>query len=210
MTAGRRKDVLELVQRHGESDVATLADLLSLHPTTVRFHLDGLVAEGRVERITTTSGSSPGRPRLLYRAAAHEGAPSYRTLATVLAASFGDGPRQKARRARQAGRAWATRLTRPATSESPKSQRAIVESLVTHMDQLGFAPQHSRARGVDSIDMWSCPYIEVARAHPEVTCGVHHGVLEGLLGSRDKDFEIELVPFATADYCRVMLRAIST
>ena len=41
--------------------IPQIADELGVHPNTVRFHLDTLVTEGRVERVEPDRGR-PGRP----------------------------------------------------------------------------------------------------------------------------------------------------
>jgi predicted ArsR family transcriptional regulator len=108
-------------------------------------------------------------------------------------------------RAREAGRRWADRLD---PTETRTSKRTRVNALVAHLDRLGFAPRRSRGRTSSTrIEMWSCPYLEVARERPEVTCGVHRGLVEGLLARDGLDTDIELVPFATADYCTVTVLA---
>ena len=47
--------------------IVAIADLLQVHPNTVRFHLRHLVEGGQVEQVEP-SRSSPGRPPLMFRA----------------------------------------------------------------------------------------------------------------------------------------------
>jgi predicted ArsR family transcriptional regulator len=62
------------------------AERLGVHPNTVRFHLDGLIATGRVEQVTSDA-TGPGRPAHLYparREMDRNGPTSYRLLAPTL------------------------------------------------------------------------------------------------------------------------------
>ena len=63
-----RSRVLAVLQDAGTSlGVAEVAHQLKLHPNTARFHLDGLVDAGLVDR-GTEDRDQPGRPRTLYTA----------------------------------------------------------------------------------------------------------------------------------------------
>ena len=87
MSSGRRRDVLAALRRsESPMSIVAIADVLQVHPNTVRFHLRHLVDRGQVEQVEP-SRSSPGRPPLMFRA--REGmdptAPrNYRLLAEVL------------------------------------------------------------------------------------------------------------------------------
>jgi predicted ArsR family transcriptional regulator len=94
--------------------IAPIAEQLDVHPNTVRFHLDTLVDAGLVERVTPDR-RGPGRPPLLYRAVRQmdrDGSRRYRLLAEILAMGFA-ADKDRAAKARAAGRAWARRLGRP-------------------------------------------------------------------------------------------------
>ena len=93
-------------------DVQTIAVAVGLHPNTVRSHLDQLVDAGLAARATELR-TTPGRPRLLFRAAAQptgsDAEDSYRMLARVLASGI-DGTDLRTGRpgsvAAEAGRRW--------------------------------------------------------------------------------------------------------
>ena len=83
----RRRAVLDALRAATDPQgVTDVAERLAVHPNTVRFHLDALVADGHVER-TLEDPSGPGRPRTVYaarRGMDRGGARSYRLLARML------------------------------------------------------------------------------------------------------------------------------
>jgi predicted ArsR family transcriptional regulator len=95
----------------GSVTIAQVADALELHPNTARFHLDALVADGLLERV---SGSidGPGRPPLRFRAPRGmdpSGPRRYRLLAAILAEALAGLP-DPVEAATTAGSAWGARL----------------------------------------------------------------------------------------------------
>ncbi|WP_033709845.1 helix-turn-helix domain-containing protein, partial [Mycobacterium avium] len=90
-SAGRRRAVLRLLRASPEPmSIAGIADVLGVHPNTVRFHLDSLVADGQVEHVELDR-KGPGRPPLMFRAVRQMdrgGTRHYRLLAEILAKAF--------------------------------------------------------------------------------------------------------------------------
>src|SRR6478735_5466775 len=105
---GRRRQVLEELRAATEPlSITDLATRLDVHPNTVRFHLDALMATEHVERVDHLTNRR-GRPPLAFRARAGmdpTGPRSYRLLASILADSLRDLPDGPARAA-AAGRRW--------------------------------------------------------------------------------------------------------
>ena len=90
--------------------IPQIADELGVHPNTVRFHLDTLVTEGRVERVEPDR-RRPGRPPLMFRAVRGMdpgGTRRYRVLAEILTLALA-GDRNASAKALEAGQAWARR-----------------------------------------------------------------------------------------------------
>ena len=91
MIGESRSRVLEVLQDTGaQLGVNDVAARLSLHPNTVRFHLEALVTSGLVDS-EAEERDLPGRPRTLYSAKANSasaGRRSYRLLAEILASSM--------------------------------------------------------------------------------------------------------------------------
>jgi predicted ArsR family transcriptional regulator len=185
--AGRsRVRVLEYLRGRDEPvTAAEVADHVGLHANTVRLHLDQLADAGLVmsER---EPRRGPGRPRLLYSAAAARPAPpvepaedGYRVLAGVLAGRLEEISARPADDAVAAGRAWARTLA-AAAAPAPSTTGEAAERLIAALDELGFAP--ARPAGADGpIELHRCPFHQVATQHSAVVCGVHLGLMQGLL-----------------------------
>jgi predicted ArsR family transcriptional regulator len=201
----QRERVLAMVREHdGAIDAVELAGQIGLHITTVRFHLDALCDEGAVER-TRLNRPGKGRPRTGYRAVQQR--VDYRTLAEVLAMELGQNVETRARRAQHAGQKWAARM---ATSQETGTDvaegtsvadaddvldRAAVRTTVAFTG-MGFAPELAAAAEPTKpssgrrrpapgreriILLHACPVRDLARSRPEVVCGMHRGLLQGLL-----------------------------
>ena len=66
--SSHRRSVLQVLKAApGPMSIIAIADELGVHPNTVRFHLDTLVSDGRVERVEPDL-KRPGRPPLMFRA----------------------------------------------------------------------------------------------------------------------------------------------
>ncbi|PKQ18338.1 MAG: hypothetical protein CVT68_03960 [Actinobacteria bacterium HGW-Actinobacteria-8] len=150
--------------------------------TTVRFHLDRLAADGLVAGRAVPSGGR-GRPRMVYQAVR---VPDARAgmLAALADAAAGDGP--VAERAERAGEQWAEGLD--VDGLDPMATLAAV------FTELGFAPVPT----VGGLALRACPFLEDARRHPEVVCGVHRGLAVGI--ARRAGASVDLRPFQ-GDVC---------
>lgn len=163
---------------------AELAVLLGLHVTTVRFHLDRLAADGLVAGRAVPSGGR-GRPCMVYQAVR---VPDARAgmLAALADAAAGDGA--VAERAQRAGERWAEGLDVEGLDP--------VAALAAVFTELGFAPVPTES----GLALRACPFLEDARRHPEVVCGVHRGLAIGI--ARRAGASIELRPFQ-GNVCRL-------
>lgn len=141
-------------------DVEAVAAQVGLHPNTVRSHLDQLVDAGLAARRAQTR-TTPGRPRLAFRAVAQptdsESEDSYRMLARVLASSIAaTAPRAGVQApglvAAEAGRRWGhqamvTASATAGTSDNGKAEQrrddrgGAVDRVVVLLDDVGFAPR---------------------------------------------------------------------
>ena len=111
-----RLRILEVLQdAEGPLDAGELASLVDLHVNTIRLHLRvlaeaGLVSARREQR------TRPGRPRVLYEAAADSldaaSFASYRLLAEILASHLAGAEPDPSARAEEAGQAWGEHLVR--------------------------------------------------------------------------------------------------
>jgi len=188
-------------------DAASLAEAVGLHLTTTRFHLDVLEQARLVHRLVDRGGR-PGRPRVLYQVvheASDESGPgdSYRELAAVLAEALSGEPDVTRQRAEDAGRRWAETQV-PVQDLSWEDGTRQVGNVFT---RLGFAPRVVDDRDGRHVELTACPFREVARAHPEVVCAVHAGLLQGTLSrlSVPEAQQAGIRPFVAPDLCIVDL-----
>jgi predicted ArsR family transcriptional regulator len=237
----QRERVLQMVREHGSAiDAVELASRIQLHVTTVRFHLDALCDEGAIER-TRMTRDGVGRPRTGYRAV--EERLDYRILAEILAMELGETAETRARRAQRAGVRWAERIaaaqpeavvgqgsTDAPGAGDPLHQGAVLATEV--FDRMGFGAElaaetePSASLSADSeqvlgrervIRLHACPVRDLARAHPEVGCGLHLGLLQGLVdraaasgghaNREDGAVSARLEPFVEPELCIARLAA---
>lgn len=168
--------------RHDGVDVQELAELEGLHPNTVRWHLAVLGEAGLVESRRAES-HGPGRPRILYTASAAARAPrsdEHRLLATILAELVA-GDTDATSRAERAGFAWGEHLPVPLPEGAGDAETAA--EVCDLLDRQGFAPEApaAGAPGEIALRMRRCPFHDLAETHPEVVCGVHRGLIDGVL-----------------------------
>ena len=87
----RRRQVLEAIHRSpAPLSASEIAGRAGIHPSTARFHLDALMADGVIERMLAEP-RGPGRPRVVYRARPGMALGSerrYRVLAEILLSYF--------------------------------------------------------------------------------------------------------------------------
>lgn len=189
--------------------IAPIAEQLGVHPNTVRFHLDALVADGRAERVEPDQ-RRPGRPPLLFRAVRRmdPGGPRrYELLAEILAVSLADD-RKAGAKARAAGRMSARRVAQP-VSNPPNSEEST-DRLVKLLADLSFAPQRQEGSGGQGqrIGLRHCPFLEIARSASTVVCNVHLGLMQGALETWGAPITVDrLEPFAEPNLCLAHLAA---
>lgn len=176
--------------------VAELATRCHMPATTVRFHLRALVDDGLVG-VEPSEQAGRGRPRLLYRARPAmdpSGPRTYDVLAEILVQSLATAPDAETR-ATAAGQAWGR--ARATVAVDP------IDDLIAVLDDFGFAPEPTRDEGVPSgIRLDRCPFLELARRHPGVTCSVHRGIMQGVLASHRTELRLaRLDAFVDGDHC---------
>ena len=200
-----RARVLQVLQSSrtpmGVNEVATR---MGLHPNTARFHLDGLVEQGLVERSSEERGV-PGRPRALYSASAgsrQAGRRSYRLLAQILTSYLASSTKQPEQAALTAGEEWGRFL-----GERPEPFRRVdaasaTRQLVDTLNDIGFAPEAVTERRQRKILLHHCPFREAAEQHQSVVCTVHLGLMRGVLEELDAPLEASrLEPFVEPGLC---------
>ncbi|ORW17983.1 transcriptional regulator [Mycolicibacter nonchromogenicus] len=211
----QRERVLRLVgAANGAVDAAELAERMNLHVTTVRFHLDALCEDGAVAR-TRIKRDGVGRPRTGYVAVRDR--LDYRSLAEILAMELGETAAERQECAERAGERWAERILAsdngvaegPATRNGSTPDAGIDECadrIAGIFARMGFGAELTTpadgAEGQRTILLHSCPVREMARAHPEVSCAMHRGLLRGLLNAENgPGGTAELEPFVEPEMC---------
>lgn len=184
--------------------LGALAESTSLHPNTVREHLDTLIRAGFAAR-TRRQPHGRGRPAWTYEAtAAITETSEYAALAVVLSSTIARTSAQPSRDAEIAGEDWGRDLARGrgATPTTPESARARAVEL---LDDLGFEPRHDPS-APSSVRLARCPLLEAARSNPGIVCNVHLGMLRGALSEYGADpTGSALVPFAEPGACLLVI-----
>lgn len=202
--------------------VNALTALTRQHPNTIREHLDGLVND-RLAIRARAPARGRGRPAWLYSVApevgSEPGAREYAGLASALAAQIVRTSRRPFADSLESGRSWGRELVRQDTVEVTASEGPALGStgapsaiaarrrVVSVLDKLGFAPTADARVGV--VKLCRCPLLEAAHQYPEVVCGVHLGVVRGVLdelgASTDRTDRTTLQPFSEPGACRLDL-----
>ncbi|MFD7690913.1 helix-turn-helix transcriptional regulator [Streptomyces sp. NPDC059781] len=200
----QRSGVLQYLRGQAGPVTATaLAQVCALHVNTVREHLDALVDDGLAAR-ERSAPAGRGRPAWRYRARPPQESPAreYAGLAAVLAARIARTSADPRGDALAAGEDWGRVLT--AGQEPSADPGEARERLLDLLGEIGFAPEaDAEAR---EVRLPRCPFVETAREHPGVICGVHEGLARAALGALGENSqEIELLPFAEPGACRLRL-----
>ena len=205
MLGESKSRVLEVLQDSGtQLTVNDVAARLGLHPNTVRFHLDALVASGLVHS-EAEKRDLPGRPRTLYSANANNasaGKRSFRLLAEILASSMAAQTSHPRESAINAGQEWGRYL-----GEGPPPFKRVdadeaTRRLVSAMEEIGFAPEAVTKGRRRQVLLHRCTFREVALKHPEVVCAIHLGLMNGVLAELDAPVKVDrLDPFVEPSQC---------
>lgn len=184
--------------------VQQMAERTGLHPNTVRFHLDRLIADDLVAR-QVEERSQPGRPRLAFTAVPRPDPArdrrNYQFLAEILTGHLAGTTADPAATATEAGRVWGRYLAdRPAPFHQPTEEQAVAQ-LVRILDQIGFSP------ALDPDDphrvlIPHCPFRELAETHRDVVCSIHLGLMRGALEEMGAPVTADrLIPFVEPSLC---------
>jgi len=205
-----RVAVLEVVREDGPLDVQAIAERVGLHPNTVRAHLDQLMAARLVES-SVSPRTTPGRPRLNFAAVAGvttDPEVSYRLLAGLLAGAVGASTPVPGAVAADLGKRWGQQVVRipDVPDDREVADDVAVERLVALLGDVGFEPGSPVVGGSTVIELHRCPFVEVAREHRDVVCGVHLGLMQGALEQlHARPTTVRLEPFVRPDLCLVHL-----
>lgn len=212
LAGASRVRLLRVLQHAGRLLTAqALAEETGLHLSTVRAHL-GVLIEADLVDAEPEVRRTPGRPRVLYRArpdVAVADAGDYRLLAEILASHLAGTAPDSGEQARAAGRAWGSYLVE---DPPPHVQLTVEQTLASVLDMLapfGFEPEVEAAG--TRILLRRCPFLDVARRHPDVVCSLHLGMVEGALDALGGALTAErLEPFVEPSLCVAHLHAAAS
>lgn len=193
---------------------AELAAEVGLHVTTVRFHLDQLVAAGIVESERRRQVGA-GRPRKVYALAAGSlddvdargEVEHLRLLSGLLAQTLTEGVSGHAMTPAEAGRRWAVDHV-PAQpgppADTPGRWLGKLAQMIDVLQEWGYTPELTTSEGgrAAEITLAHCPFLQLARANPAVVCGIHRGLIAGSLAQLGEPAtRVSLEPFVDDTTC---------
>jgi len=205
----RRQAMLEALRSSGAPlGVTELAERLGIHPNTVRFHLDALVAEGLVDR-RLEEPTGRGRPRTVHTphpGMDRGGRRQYQLLAKILLGQLSTAPDAGAA-AEAAGRNWGGYLVEQIPPPRQPDVAEATQRLNAMMTDLGFAPEPD-GDPAGRMRLRHCPFLELAEEYSATLCPLHLGLMRGALAEIHAPIEAtRLEPFAEPDACIVHLSA---
>lgn len=182
-----RYEIFRRIADSGEPvDVSALTTEFGLNHNAIRQHLAKLVDADLIVEYPARSGGR-GRPRLLYSVS--PGADSrwglvgpYERLSLLLTEVLrtGDSPTEVGRRA---GRA-------EALSHHSDAADGPLSVLVAELARQGFDPEIEIEGSEVRAHLLQCPFATAAAVDPDTVCGLHTGLVEGILG-RIEGFEMD-------------------
>jgi len=189
---------------------------VGLHSTTVRFHVDQLVAAGLLTGHDVRVGV--GRPRRHYavnpgRLAELDRPDTYRVIAELLAQSMADGqasgtPQSVEDAAAQWVEQHASRVVPDGlgldAARTPGHFLAKIGALVDVLRSWGYATsiETKDAGQTAEVRLTDCPIWELAKTNPAIGCGIHRGLVRATMTKLgEPEAVIGLTPFVEPGLC---------
>ncbi|WP_040158749.1 helix-turn-helix transcriptional regulator [Nigerium massiliense] len=201
-----RRRVLQAVA-DAPGTLTSLAEQLGGHPNTTRQHLESLLADDLIVAEALQTGE-PGRPPLHYRAtpdgvralAGSDAVGDYRELVEVVA-EYLLATGEPEEHAFEIGNRWGREKTGPDATAAAGGEVDAQAVVVATLDRLGFGPEPAAGK----VRLRTCPLLQIARTYPEVMCGIHRGLVQGILDRIGADAGVRLEPFAEPGACLLSL-----
>ena len=179
MSNDSRLRIVEILKRRRQASVTELSQALELTPVTIRHHLDTLLADQIVSQPVPRRRPGPGRPEMVYGLTprADEHTPrNYGELCGCLLQAVGDSAAGTQALLEQAGMALAATAHR-------RRARPSLNTVIKFLEDRGYFPSLEQDEGGQVIVLANCPYLEVARAMPQV-CQFDIALLQALVGGK--------------------------
>ena len=195
---------LELARATRPLSTSDVAEVLGLHPNTVRPHLERMREVGLLD-VEVDSRGSVGRPQHRYSLAADAPSlglepPTFPLMAGLLA-NVAAACAPEADHVAAVGRDHG----RHAARARAVTGTGCVDSVRAELAELGFDPVEDTDGDVVTIAFTRCPFQTLAEAFPELVCHLHRGMVEGMvevLGGAHID---RFATLADRDPCQVEL-----
>ncbi len=170
---------LDLMQSSKSLASAEVAHTLGLHVNTVRPHLEKMREAGLLDLEIDANGGV-GRPQHRYRLAMQAPSlglePAVFPIATRMLLRMAAAAGLGAAEAIEVGRDQGLGDGSPAASQS-----ACVEAVQSRLAELGFDPTSVPTDEGVTMAFGHCPFRDLAEANPDLVCGLHQGLVEGLV-----------------------------
>lgn len=193
---------LELARSISPKSTTEIAEVLGLHPNTVRPHLERMRDIGLLHVWVDAKGTV-GRPQHRYSLAAD--APSlglepsaWPVLARMLAdvaAFMAPEVDDVAALGEEQGRAAADR----------RRGTPCLPALVDALAELGFDPASAEEAKAARIAFTHCPFRDLAEQYPDLVCNLHRGLIEGFVDELGGASVTAFATLADRDPCHVDL-----
>ncbi len=177
MASDSRQHIVEILKRRNQASVTELSQALGLTPVTIRHHLDSLLADKIVSEPVPRRRPGPGRPEMVYGLTSRADGLTPRNfgeLCSCLLLASGESANGQQALLRQAGEALATKGKRPGA-------RPSLNAVVKFLEDRGYFPAIEEGEDGPVIVLANCPYLEIARAMPQV-CQFDVALIQAMLG----------------------------
>ena len=109
-------------------------------------------------------------------------------------------PEAAARAGQELASSWPPGRSAPGNDTDDDPALRQLAELEAHLEDLRFAPEVEPDRS--AIHLRHCPFLDIARANPDVVCSVHLGIARGVLARTDGPLRAErLDPFVGPEHC---------
>jgi predicted ArsR family transcriptional regulator len=199
---------LELARSARPLTTADIAESLSLHPNTVRPHLERMRDIGLLD-VAVGGRGDVGRPQHRYSIAAD--APSLGLEPPTMPMLARMVLHMAQRLNASADDAIAVGVSEGAVRASRyQLAPSTLEALVSDLDRLGFDPVVTDVVDDDDaavVAFANCPFADLAAEHPELVCGLHRGLVSGFVAAMADTEVREFCSVTSRTPCRVTVTA---
>ncbi len=168
-----RQAILSYLSDHPQAAAEEIARFLDLTPANIRYHLEILLEEGRIQTSGERRTGAAGRPILLYGLSGVSLGENLPGLAkSLLKVLFDNGESSLP------AQAVARELLANQERESLRGVQ-LFNQAISILDQLGYLPNWKATREGPEIELKHCPYQDLATEHPQL-CQIDQALLSEL------------------------------